>query len=233
MSGESPTELFADASHELRDYLRALLEIVDSQDGAAATNGGPPRQAGETGVDTTAALRERGAELLRRAADVREYDDTHPAYDRILTELAPDEGRILRLLSTQGAQPSVDVRTAGALGIGSEMVAPGLNMLGAEAGCRRLDSVHAYLNNLYRLGLIWFSREQLSDQARYQVLEAQPEVIEAMEAAGRGKTIRRNITLTPFGEDFCATCLPLHTDELEALPREPGDPPPPASERSG
>ena len=58
-------------------------------------------------------------------------------------------------------------------------------MIGAEAGCRHLDRVPAYLNNLYRLGLIWFSREPLEDPLRYQVLEAQPEVIEAMRGRPR------------------------------------------------
>ena len=57
-------------------------------------------------------------------------------------------------------------------------------MIGAEAGCRHPDRVPAYLNNLYRLGLIWFSREPLEDPLRYQVLEAQPEVLEAMGEAG-------------------------------------------------
>ena len=89
------------------------------------------------------------------------------------------------------------------LNLGSQMVAPGLSMIGTEAGCRYLDRVPAYLNNLYRLGLIWFSREPLEDPRDYQVLEAQPEVIEALDAAGRGKTVRRSIHLTPFGEDFC------------------------------
>jgi hypothetical protein len=90
------------------------------------------------------------------------------------------------------------------------MVAPGLNMIGLEAGCRYLDRVPAYLNNLYRLGLIWFSREPLEDPTDYQVLEAQPDVIEAKRKGGRGaKTVRRSISLTPFGEDFCRVALPL------------------------
>ena len=59
-------------------------------------------------------LRERGAELLRRSADVDYDEDAHPAYERILDELAPDEARILRLLATEGPQPAVDVRTGAA-----------------------------------------------------------------------------------------------------------------------
>ena len=87
-------------------------------------------------------------------------------------------------------------------------MAPGLNMIGAEAGCRYVERVPAYLNNLYRLGLIWFSRESLEDPLRYQVLEAQPEVVGALREAGRGRTVRRTIHLTPFGTDFCEMCLP-------------------------
>jgi Abortive infection alpha len=169
----------------------------------------PSPPPGESEATQPPSLRDRGAELLERSADVEYEERFHPAYERILTQLAPDEARILRLLATRGAQPAVDVRAGKALGLGSEMVAPGLNMIGAEAGCRYLDRVPAYLNNLYRLGLIWFSREPLEDPTDYQVLEAQPDVIEAMRSGGRAKTVRRSILLTPFGEDFCRICLPL------------------------
>jgi hypothetical protein len=59
----------------------------------------------------------------------------------------------------------------------------------------------------------------LSDPLEYQVLEAQPEVSEAMEKAGRGKTVRRSIHLTDFGEDFCRLVLPEDTAELKAIQR--------------
>jgi hypothetical protein len=158
-----------------------------------------------------ASLRDRGAELLRRSADVDLDDDAHPAYERILGDLAPDEARILRLLA-QGPQPSVDVRSGWLpIGAGSQLLAAGLNMIGAEAGCRSPERVPSYLNNLYRLGLIWFSRESLADLASYQVLEAQPEVAEAMDGARRSHTVRRSIHLTPFGVDFCRMCLPIET----------------------
>ena len=40
----------------------------------------------------------------------------------------------------------------------------------------------SFLNNLFRLGLIWFSREALRDPLEYQVVEAQPDVLEAMHS---------------------------------------------------
>lgn len=211
--GENLAALLQETGSDLRRYARELLGIADEMEAEAA----------EAGRDGTSArvLRERGEELLRRSADVRDEEDSHPAFARILDELAPDDARILRLLVAQGPQPSVDVRSGGPLGVGivaTELVAPGLNMIGAEAGCRHLERVPAYLNNLYRLGLTWFSREPVADHTRYQVLEAQPEVAEALAGAGRGaRTVRRSIHLTPFGADFCALCLPSTTAEFDAL----------------
>ena len=213
-SGENPAQVLQETGSDLRQYARELLGIADEMDAEAATD----RE--RTSAD---ALRERGAELLRLSADVHYEEDSHPAYARILDVMAPDEARILRMLAEQGPQPAVDVRSGGPLGVGvvaTELIAPGLTMIGAEAGCRHVDRVQAYLNNLYRLGLIWFSREPVADQMRYQVLEAQPDVVEALEEAGRGgNTVRRSIHLTPFGADFCALCIPPTTAEFEALKR--------------
>jgi hypothetical protein len=227
-AGEPPGEVLQQTGDELLTYLRDLLGV--------SANGGADAPADARVPDdpvmdaevveyepppSTAELRERGAELLRRSAQVSADDETHPAYSRILGELAPDEARILRLLVIEGPQPSVDVRSGGPIGmIKDELLAPGLNMIGMEAGVRHPERVKSHLNNLYRLGLIWFSREQLEDQARYQVLEAQPEVAEPIADAGRARTIRRSIHLTPFGLDFCRTCLPLDTVEIDALPRQ-------------
>lgn len=204
-------------AHELRGYARDLLGITELDERIAQLM--PPRKAepANGAVSEREGLRRRGAQLLRQAARIEPDDRAHPAYARILTELAPDEGRILRLLATEGSQPAVDVRAANLFGMDSELVAGGISMIGAQAGCQYRDRVPAYLNNLERLGLVWFSREPVGDPGAYQVLEAQPEVLEAMRSVSRAKTVQRSIHLTPFGEDFCAVCLPLDVTEMEAL----------------
>ena len=220
-SGESGADLLEDIGTEIRAFARDVLGIDDLDqrvpDVVAQAVPGWSKQDDGVAEAKAVSLRERGAELLRQSADVRHPEEAHPAYGRILGDLAPDEGRILRLLATEGPQPAVDVRAGKGLVPGSQLVAPGLSMIGAQAGCRYLDRVPAYLNNLFRLGLIWFSREPFEDRVRYQVLEAQPDVLAAMRE-GRARTVRRSIHLTPFGTDFCETCLPLHTAELDALP---------------
>jgi hypothetical protein len=210
ISGQSPTAVLSGLGSELRGGIRGVLGIGDSPSypGVSVLNRVMPIETMPAPA-TERPLRELGAELLQRSTDMSLDDDLHPAYVRILSELAPDEGRILRLLAMEGSQPSVDVRTSRPLNVATQLVAPGLSMIGAQAGVRHGDRVPAYLNNLFRLGLIWFSREPVTDRLRYQVLEAQPDVSTALKEAGRGKTIRRSIELTPFGVDFCQTCLPL------------------------
>ncbi len=217
-SGQPPTELLSGIGFAAQVQARRLLGLngdagsgqrtltssASGRDSAGNehSNGDTPHRA------TPEELRQRATELLRRSADVSYTEEYHPAFARILDELAPDEIRLLRLLAMNGPQPSVDVRNSRPISGNSELIAPGLTMIGAEAGCRYVERIPAYLNNLYRLGLIWFSREAIPDQQRYQVLEAQPDVLDAMERAGRGVTVRRSIHLTPFGSDFCTTCLP-------------------------
>jgi hypothetical protein len=222
-NGDSPAELLEMTRSELREYTRQLLGIADVEarlwriiaPEATAAGGAASEAAPDA---TAAALRSRGAQLLRRSADVRAVDDTHPAYARMLAELAPDEARILRFLYTDGPQPSVDVRTSRPLNVGTQMVGSGLSMIGVQAGCRRPERVPAYLNNLFRLGLVWFSREPVPDARRYQVLEVQPDVLNSKRAGGGGRTVRRSIELTPFGKDFCAMVLPSGTAGTDGTP---------------
>lgn len=204
--------------------------VPESANGQTAANGWdehvdhPRDHHGHRPAEPT--LRERGQELLRQSRDVWSTETGHPAFERILTELAPDEARILLLLLNRGPQPSVDVRTGGPVGmVSSQLIAPGLTMIGPRAGVRYVDQVPSYLNNLFRLGLVWFSRESLKDPLEYQVVEAQPDVLAAMHSVKFAKVVRRSIHLTPFGEDFCRTCLVEEQDAGASYPEHgtPGD----------
>jgi hypothetical protein len=246
-------DLAQDVNHAARTVVRDLIDLADLDqrlgdagpaadvarrvaDAVPMPSWGAPHSAArpEDGDGVAGrSLREEGEELLRKSRDVRYEADAHPAYERMLAELAPDEGRVLRLMLLDGPQPAVDVRTGGPLGlVKSRLIAPGLSMIGARAGCRYPARVPSYLNNLFRLGMIWFSRETLNDPLRYQVLEAQPDVLEAIHSVGQAKVVRRSIHLTPFGEDFCRVCLSPETAELDALPEHSAPPqaqPPPSS----
>lgn len=222
VSPEKAGALARDATRGAQGVLRVLAgeqppapAPTPEPEGADDAN---PVEFAADGNDTRA-LRAEGEQLLRRSRDVHYQEAAHPAYERILGELAPDEGRILRLLLLDGPQPSVDIRTGGPLGlVNSTLIAPGLSMIGARAGCRYIDRVPSYLNNLFRLGMVWFSRETLRDPRPYQVLEAQPDVLAAIHSVRQAKVVRRSIHLTPFGEDFCRVALTPDDGELADLP---------------
>lgn len=212
LTGESPLGLMSAARDELIDGAQRLLGVTEVQERLAAALGGA-----EEATTANGSLRERGIALLERSSQLEEGSDAHPAYARILSELSPDEARVLRLLGNDGPQPAIDVRTWRPLDLGSNVVAPGLSVIAQHAGCMHPERVPEYLSNLYRLGLIWFSRETLPDPSPYQVLEAQPHVTEAIRGAGRARIVRRSIQLTPFGGHFCQLCLPLDTAEIATL----------------
>ncbi len=212
---ESAVDLARDTQAEVIEIAQRVLGMSELEERLGGLLATP-----EPEEDPDEALRRRGHALLERSSELAEQGEAHPAYARILTELSPDEARILRLLAEEGPQPAVDIRTWRPLDVGSSVVAPGLTMIGDHAGCRHRDRLPAYLSNLFRLGLIWFSRERLDDPALYQVLEAQPHVLDAVRDAGRARVVRRSIHLTPFGGHFCGQVLPLDTVEIEAL----GDP---------
>lgn len=225
-SGESAVALVDDARNEAVGAARRVLGIADRP-----SNGTGGAGSGAGGASDAEPLRERWEDLLERSTEVADDEDLHPAFADILSHLHPDEARILRLLATDGPQAAVDVRNWRPLGIGSRVVAPGLTMIGHHAGVLHVDRVPAYLANMFRLGLIWFSRDAVEELSPYQVLEAQPEVTEALKRAGRGTTVRRSIRLTPFGEQFCLACLPRGTAEFAAIAEHPTAPdavPPPS-----
>ncbi len=225
-SGDSAVELFEEASAEMRAGARRLLGIVDGDgrltDAFQDLVGDAAWRPGASSGDVGPSLRDRGEALLEASADVRYSQGSHPAYERMLGELAPDEARILRLFYTEGPQPAVDIRSGLAFVPGSRLVAQGFSMIAAEAGLRFGDQLPAYLNNLNRLGLIWFAHEPVTDRSRYQVLEVQPDVSGALKEAGRfSHIIRRSIHLTPMGRDFCNVSLPVDTAEFAALGSQP------------
>lgn len=224
LSGESLPDLVDDARASLRGLLgvNEIEERIAGLVGSRSPGDGPE-------ADGDSSLRELGAQLLERSSDVADGAPLHPAYVNILRDLAPDEARILRLLAADGPQAAVDIRTWRPLDVGSRLVAQGLSMIGLNAGLQFPDRVPQYLNNLNRLGLIWFSREPLEGgTSAYQVLEAQPDVVEAIKRTGRARVVRRSVKLTAFGIDFCEIALPEDagppTSEFAEVAGEPSEP---------
>ncbi|MEU4322619.1 Abi-alpha family protein [Nocardia fluminea] len=217
LDGESSADIAERTGNALRSIARSALGVTEGSVreivSYVPTPNGSSQQAVSVGPylrsATTDDLRRRGDALLARSADVYFTEDVHPAYDRILDEVAPDEARILRFMALNGPQPSVDVRTNRPLGIGSELVQGDLTSVPEQAGVRYPDRARSYLINLNRLGLTLTSDDPVV-LSRYMVLEVQPVVEQALKKAGRApKIVRKSLRLSEFGEDFCRTCFTI------------------------
>ena len=221
LDGESSADIAERTGNALRSIARSALGVtegsvreivsyVPTSNGTGAHSQHHALAAGSyLRSATTEQLRRRGDALLARSADVYFTEDVHPAYDRILDELAPDEARILRFMALNGPQPLVDVRTNRPLGIGSELVQGDLTSVPDQAGVRYPDRARPYQINLNRLGLTHTSDDPVV-LSRYMVLEVQPVVEAALKRAGRApKIVRKSLRLTEFGEDFCRTCFTI------------------------
>ena len=208
-------EAIEEMTREVREVARDFLGVTELE--SEVREMAPLLSTGllRAGSSSPEALRAQGEQLLRDAADVGFDEGAHPAFARILTELSPDEARILRLLALEGAQPMVDVRAANLIGNGSQLIAQSLNMLGSKAGLRQRERVPVYLANLVRVNLIVLSEDPLDTPVEYQVLEAQPDILAVLHTTARAKVIRRSVLLTPLGQEFCEVCLPIN---LPALP---------------
>jgi hypothetical protein len=226
LSGESAAELLEEVRDDVVEGVRQVLGIVEGDARAQPVSDAFDAIVGEKRSPREArvrSLRERGAALLERAAEVDGGIEIHPGFDRIVDQLAPDEARILKLLVNEGPQPIVYVNRAAPLGIGTREVARRLSLIGREAGCLHPEHVPAYLDNLVRLGLVAIRRDPIPSEEAYQVVEAQPEVIEAMKSVRgpvfRGHSSRRSVHITDFGRTFCQVCFPAEhlTGEIDAI----------------
>lgn len=217
LDGESSADIAERTGNALRSIARSALGVTEGSVREIVSYVPTPNGSAQQSIAvgpylrsaTTDDLRRRGDALLARSADVYFTEEVHPAYDRILDEIAPDEARILRFMALNGPQPSVDVRTNRPLGIGSELVQGDLTSVPEQAGVRYPDRSRSYLINLNRLGLTLTSDDPVV-LSRYMVLEVQPLVEEALKKAGRApKIVRKSLRLSEFGEDFCRTCFTI------------------------
>lgn len=146
----------------------------------------------------------RGQRLLSQSAGLEREEVIHPAFQSVLDQLATDEARILRLLATEGPQPSISVYDRGYVPFRTRLVAKHLSRMGGDAGCRQPARTQVYAENLERLGLVEFIEQPVEDMKRYQVLQAQPHIEAAVEEAQWPKTVYGLARLTDFGIEFCA-----------------------------
>jgi hypothetical protein len=158
-------------------------------------------------------LRDAMAELLERSVEPDRDSSRQYLYGNIVSQLVPDEARILAALSDGSAHAAGDVTTRG-LGRGpGRLLVANVSTVGRSAGVVTPDNVPTYLTRLDRLGLVEFGPADDSLGVQYDMLATDATVRTAEETArtrrlGSPRLVRKTVTLSPFGREFWAATDP-------------------------
>ena len=161
-----------------------------------------------------APLRSAMSELLERSVESSRTDSRDYLYGTIISQLVPDEARILAALADGSRFAAGDVvqhlrRTK------SRVVLANASSVGRQAGLSTPDSTPTYLTRLLNFGLVEFGPEDERLAVDYDILFSDHVVQRARESARGARFERKTLQLSPFGHEFWQATDPSRP----ALPR--------------
>jgi hypothetical protein len=191
---ELPQSLFTPASGEDQ---RVMMLVRD-----AATDPEP--------------LRTAMSELLERSAQRGTGRGREYLFGTIVSQLVPDEARILAVLAAQPPFPVVDVAAKPVGRSTSRTVLANLSPVGLSAGVSTPSDTPTYLGRLLAFGLVEFAparEERSGGDNRFKELVTDPAVAEAKahierHKLGTPRILRKTVTLSPLGREFWSACAP-------------------------
>lgn len=150
----------------------------------------------------TAPLRSAMSELLERSVEASRTDSNEYLYGTIISQLVPDEARILAALSDGAHFAAVDVVQKLRRGKQRTVLAHA-SAVGRQAGLVSPDSTPTYLTRLLNFGLIEFGPEEDGLAVQYDILATDSTVQDARRSArGSVKLERKALQMSAFGTQF-------------------------------
>jgi hypothetical protein len=154
--------------------------------------------------------------LLSNAMDKDQVQKAHPSFVNVISELSPDEARLIKIISTQKLLPKIDINIKtkvnekeGYLGF-----LQNFTLLFVDARLQYPDLTPSYLSNLERLMIIKCSSGSLQDsyvaEEVYRPLEEHEKIqaILGMSKEDRKFEITKGtIQITDFGKLFIGAVL--------------------------
>lgn len=162
-------------------------------------------------------LSEMFVNLLAKAMDKDQVKKAHPSFVRIITELSPDEARLLKLISSELVLPKLDIKSVDPkdASAGFDYLYINFSNLGERAELTYPELTPSYLSNLERLNIISCPVNSLGNSYAntevYKELEDHPMISALQEEYKKiGKEIeteKRIIEKTDFGKLFLNAVL--------------------------
>ncbi|EPM8159099.1 DUF4393 domain-containing protein [Enterococcus hirae] len=159
-------------------------------------------------------LREMFAKLIASSMDTSKNDVVHSSFVEIIKQMEPLDANILVSIHKNGGTDAIAaIRFVRKDGLSKEIVT---NMYLGNPSQNKQDLISSSLSNLSRLGLLkndYLSKYNLSEYEKFKDTDKYKEVYKLFEKIRSQDNLDRIeifpgvTTLTPFGKNFCATCL--------------------------
>lgn len=143
--------------------------------------------------------------LLTQSMQDSPTESRRTLHEVLVSQLVPDEARILSALSDGSRYPLVHIAEPG-VGSYQKTVLENASSVGRAAGVALPDRVHLYVSNLRRLGLVQSGPEDHSLKDDYDILLTEPKLRAAIAATAKGprgaRVIRRTVRISDLGREL-------------------------------
>jgi hypothetical protein len=160
-------------------------------------------------------LRTAMSELLDRSAGSTGRTSREYLFGTIVSQLVPDEARILGTLAEGRPFPVLDVVAKQVGRSSTRLVLGHVTRVGDAAGVALKENTATYLTRLHGFGLVEFASAGDELAAPFEALANAAEVTAAkrrIEQAklGSPKLVRKTVALSALGREFWSACAPTH-----------------------
>ena len=208
----------------LRDRLEQLNPEPGSADGTGTTGAQPDRPSPAQML----------AQLLEQAATQSADDARDALFTRVVSELVPDEAKLLGSMSDGTGHALIHLEAGSPLGGAAKRALSNVTSAGDLASLRFKELAPLYISHLDRLGLVDIGPEDPDMALEYEMLEASGAVRGAIETIEqqrltKARVCRHTVQLSELGRALWACTSPEAADPADpADPTDPADPGDPA-----
>jgi hypothetical protein len=168
--------------------------------------GGVPEALGSGPADGGASGGPFG-ELLDRALVQSTEDAARSLREALISSLVPDEARIIAGLAGRGWSPVAHVESRRE--DESHLGLRNASLIGRQAGVALVAQTPRYVGRLLHAGLVDLTPARADHDEEYEVLLAEPDVLDAVRRAGHGplgaRVRRHGVVLSELGAQVWAT----------------------------
>lgn len=204
-------------AHVAAQEVGRLLEIPEpGRDGAPSAEEQRVMMLVQNAGTDPEPLRTAMAELRERANESDGTRNRDYLFGSIVSQLVPDEARILALLAGGPTFAAMDVVVKQVGRSTTRTVLANASTIGAAAGIALPDNVATYLTRLDSFGLLEFGSPGADLDSQFERLVADPLVRQARQVVEAGKqgsarVVRKSVGLSPMGRQFWTACAPSRT----------------------